>query len=103
VCTWNNSHNGRGKSGIQVGRGGGSKEKKEEDEKTKEEEEKEEKKKKKKKKKKKTVFIGKLHWSLRKKLMKCYFSSMDLCGNVNWTLVDQNYVTLEKGGEDQLD
>jgi hypothetical protein len=35
--------------------------------------------------------------------MKCYFSSMDVYGNVNWTLVDRIYVVLEKDGEDQLD
>ena len=35
-------------------------------------------------------------------LMKCFFTSLDLCGNVNWTLVDQNYLALGKDGEDQL-
>ena len=34
--------------------------------------------------------------------MKCFFTSLDLCGNVNWTLVDQNYLALGKDGEDQL-
>ena len=24
--------------------------------------------------------------------MKCYFSSIDSCGNVNWTVVGENYV-----------
>ena len=44
--------------------------------------------------KKKTLFTSKLDLNLRKKLVKCYFWSMALCGAETWTLrpADQKYL-----------
>jgi hypothetical protein len=44
--------------------------------------------------KKKTIFTNKLELNSRKKLVKCYISSIPLYGAENWTLlkVDQKYL-----------